>query len=130
MRCEYVGGKFLYAVKVSTEGGFELCPADGCSIENAFCPAFEEDQPQEKEKFEITTLLDDSPLIKLHEKFLAENNIDIAGIEVIRDASGTWYSYDVNTNTNYNSKAEIKAGVAKSGMQAIAEYLVDLAEKA
>ncbi|GAM74592.1 hypothetical protein JCM19241_935 [Vibrio ishigakensis] len=117
VRCEYVGGKFLYAVKVSTEGGFELCPADGCSIENAFCPAFEEEEPQEKEKFEITTLLDDSPLIKLHEKFLAENNIDIAGIEVIRDASGTWYSYDVNTNTNYNSKAEVKAGVPKSGMQ-------------
>ncbi len=130
VRCEYVGGKFLYAVKVSTEGGFELCPADGCSIENAFCPAFEDDEPQQQEKFEITTLLDDSPLIKLHEQFLADNNIDIAGIEVIQDSSGTWYSYDVNTNTNYNSKAEIKAGVPKSGMQAIAEYLVDLAEKA
>lgn len=129
VRCEYVDGKFLYAVKVSTEGGFELCPADGCSIEDAFCPAFEEDKPEEtKDKFEITHILDDSPLIGLHEKFLADNKIDIAGIEVIRDESGTWYSYDVNTNTNYNSKAEIKAGVPKSGMQAIAEYLVRLAE--
>ncbi|WP_119006074.1 ATP-grasp domain-containing protein [Vibrio halioticoli] len=131
IRCEYVGGKFLYAVKVSTEGGFELCPADGCSIEDAFCPAFADSQPadnQEKDKFEITTALDDSPLIELHEKFLADNHIDIAGIEVISDENGNWYSYDVNTNTNYNSKAEIKAGVAKSGMQAIAEYLVQLAE--
>ncbi|GEA60700.1 ATP-grasp domain-containing protein [Vibrio comitans] len=130
VRCEYVGGKFLYAVKVSTEGGFELCPADGCSIENAFCPAFEDDKSaQEKDKFEITDILDNSPLIKLHEQFLADNQIDIAGIEVICDESGKWYSYDVNTNTNYNSKAEIKAGVPKSGMQAIADYLVQLAEQ-
>ncbi|MEZ9926582.1 RimK family alpha-L-glutamate ligase [Vibrio breoganii] len=129
VRCEYVGGKFLYAVKVSTEGGFELCPADGCSIENTFCPAFEDDKPApEKDKFEITNILDDSPLIKLHEQFLADNHIDIAGIEVICDENGKWYSYDVNTNTNYNSKAEIKACVPKSGMEAIADYLVQLAE--
>ncbi|GEA52226.1 glutathione synthase [Vibrio inusitatus NBRC 102082] len=130
VRCEYVGGKFLYAVKVSTEGGFELCPADGCSIENAFCPAFEDDKAeQQQDKFEITDILDNSPLIKLHEQFLAKNQIDIAGIEVICDESGKWYSYDVNTNTNYNSKAEIKAGVPKSGMEAIAEYLVKVAEE-
>ncbi|WP_261817106.1 ATP-grasp domain-containing protein [Vibrio gallicus] len=132
IRCEYVGGKFLYAVKVSTEGGFELCPADGCAIENTFCPAFEHEQPSQNhtaEKFEVTTQLDSYPLIKQHERFLSDNHIDIAGIEVICDASGKWYSYDVNTNTNYNSKAETRAGLPKSGMEAIADYLVQLAEK-
>jgi hypothetical protein len=45
----------------------------------------------------------------------------VAGIEFIADADGTLYTYDVNTNTNYNSAAEARAGL--SGMGAIADYL-------
>ena len=37
-RCEFIGGKFLYAVQVDTSGGFELCPADACNIGDLFCP--------------------------------------------------------------------------------------------
>jgi hypothetical protein len=52
---------------------------------------------------------------------LAANGIEIAGIEMITDREGQIYTYDVNTNTNYNSEAENKAGV--SGMGAIAKFL-------
>ncbi len=31
--------EILYAVRVDTSEGFELCPADACSIEDAFCRA-------------------------------------------------------------------------------------------
>ncbi len=48
-RCEFVGGKFVYAVQVDTSEGFELCPADACSIEDLFCPVGE--QVEEKPKF-------------------------------------------------------------------------------
>ena len=34
-RVEFVGGKLLYAVRVDTSQGFELCPADACQIEDA-----------------------------------------------------------------------------------------------
>lgn len=37
------------------------------------------------------------------------------------DKDGEIFTYDVNTNTNYNSDAEAIAGV--SGMGAIAKYL-------
>ena len=40
-RCEFINGKFLYAVKVDTSEGFELCPADACQIDDLFCPAGE-----------------------------------------------------------------------------------------
>src|SRR5690625_7376647 len=36
-RCELVGGKFMYAVRVDTSDRFELCTADACSIEDKFC---------------------------------------------------------------------------------------------
>ena len=40
-RVEFIGGKLLYAVRVDTSQGFELCPADACRIEPApaACPA-------------------------------------------------------------------------------------------
>ena len=52
---------------------------------------------------------------------MADNGIGIAGIEFIIDTSGEIFTYDVNTNTNYNSAAEAKAGLY--GMRAIARYL-------
>ena len=37
-RVEIVDGHFQYAIRSSTEGGFELCPADACAIDDAFGP--------------------------------------------------------------------------------------------
>jgi hypothetical protein len=116
-RVEFVGGSFLYAVRVDTSMGFELCPADACQVGDAFCPA---DSTDPKPQFEI---LDDftHPIIDRYARFLAANGIGIAGIEFIVDREGQLYTYDVNTNTNYNAAAEAAAG--KSGMRAIAAYL-------
>src|ERR1700686_1752039 len=41
-RAEFIGGRFFYAVEVDTSEGFELCPADQCAVEDAFCPAGED----------------------------------------------------------------------------------------
>jgi hypothetical protein len=114
VRCEFVGGKFLYAVKVDTSEGFELCPADACQIGDAFCPI------NEQPKFQILTDFQ-LPLQSSYEAFLKANGITFAGIEMITDKDGNVYTYDVNTNTNYNREAEEKAGVY--GMKAIAEFL-------
>ena len=40
-RVEFVGGELLYAVRVDTSLGFELCPADVCQVGDAFCPVGE-----------------------------------------------------------------------------------------
>ncbi|WP_347548293.1 alpha-L-glutamate ligase [Pseudalkalibacillus hwajinpoensis] len=115
-RCEFVGGKFLYAVRVDTSDGFELCPADVCQVGDSFCPTTE----QEKPKFEIIENFD-QPVISNYEAFLKANGITFAGIECIQNERGDLFTYDVNTNTNYNADAERKAHI--SGMKAIAETL-------
>ena len=33
-RAEFIGGRFLYAVRVDTSLGFELCPADACAVDH------------------------------------------------------------------------------------------------
>jgi hypothetical protein len=117
-RAEFIGGRFFYAVRVDTRQGFELCPADQCAVGDAFCPTNETPAPH----FQIIDKID-SGLRRRYEAFLAANGIGIAGIEFIVDAEGTVYTYDVNTNTNYNPDAEARDG--RSGMRAIARYLDD-----
>src|SRR5439155_5043681 len=79
-RAEFIGGRFLYAVEVDTSEGFELCPADACAVEDAFCPAGD----QARAKF---TIVDDinAALKRRYEAFLAANDIEVAGIEFIGD---------------------------------------------
>ena len=110
-RCEFVGGRFLYAVRVDTRDGCELCPADVCATEAA--PA--------GPKFQILPDFDD-PILERYRRFLLDNGIGISGIEFVRDASGEIFTYDVNTNTNYNPEAEAAFG-GPQGMKAIAAYL-------
>ena len=127
-RVEFVGGKFLYAVQVDTSLGFELCPADDCQIGDAFCPAGQIARPDAlptestapAPRFRIVKDFD-HPIVERYRQFIADNGIDIAGIEFITDRKGEIYTYDVNTNTNYNSAAEAEAGIY--GMRAIAAYL-------
>ncbi|MGF9760182.1 hypothetical protein AAII07_33840 [Microvirga sp. 0TCS3.31] len=119
-RLEFVGGRFLYAVRVDTSQGFELCPADACQVDAAAigsvaCPAV-----APSEKFRVVEGYQ-NPLIPTYERFLAANGVGIAGIEVIVDGEGRTFTYDVNTNTNYNPDAEARAGVF--GMRSIARHL-------
>ena len=119
-RAEFVGGRFLYAVEVDTRDGFELCPADVCQVGDAFCPVGQGDVAQPRAKFTIIDDIDAAQKAR-YETFLAANGIEVAGIEFIRDAAGGVYTYDVNTNTNYNPDAERIAG--RSAMTALARFL-------
>lgn len=118
-RVEFVGGRFLYAVRVDTTLGFELCPADVCEIGDTMCPVGEKPSAAAP-RFQI---LDGfaHPIIERYQRFLAANGTEIAGIEFIEDAAGELHTYDVNTNTNYNSAAEERAGTF--AMPAIAQFL-------
>ena len=120
-RVEFVGGEFLYAVRVDTSLGFELCPADVCQVGDAFCPVGEEAAPASSApRFRIVEDFR-HPIVDAYRRFIAANGIGIAGIEFIQDARGEIYTYDVNTNTNYNPAAEAQAGIF--AMKAIAAYL-------
>jgi hypothetical protein len=117
-RCEFIGGRFFYAVEVDASQGFELCPADVCAVDEAFCPTGEEPAPAPR--FKILEPFDD-PLLERYATFLAANGIEVAGIEFIRRPDGTIVTYDVNTNTNYNAQAEAAAG--RFGMRELARFL-------
>jgi len=121
-RIEFVNSKFMYAVEVDASEGFELCPA--CLEEPQDVPEtqfFGEYCPTIGNKFRIAKNFKVNEIIKKYEKFIKANGIEIAGIEYIKDKDGIIYTYDVNTNTNYNSQAEKNSKI--KGMKSIAEFL-------
>ena len=111
-RAEFIGGRFLYAVRVDTSLGFELCPADACAVDGG----------PPVPKFTIVDSID-ADLQAAYERFLAANGIEVAGIEFVVDRDGDIFTYDINTNTNYNPDAEARSG--RSGMGALARFLGD-----
>ena len=118
-RMEFVGGEFLYAVRVDTSQGFELCPAEACRVADAADPA---DGGQPVGLFTVVEDVDRG-LVERYAGFLEANGIEIAGVEFIVDRAGRAYTYDINTNTNYNPQAEAEAGTPGRGMGAIADFL-------
>ena len=109
---------------------FASTPAKGLSsarqtpvgVDDAFCPAGEAGAgaPADGPLFQIVPGFTHE-LGPRYERFLRDNGIEIAGIEFILDNTGRAFTYDINTNTNYNGEAEAVAGV--SGMRAIASFL-------
>ncbi len=114
-RVEIAGGRFLFAMRSATTGGFELCPSDACQVGDAFCPVGESPSA----KFAVDPMTADDPTVRAYIAFCEKHEIDVAGIEFVTGADGRRYTYDINMNTNYNSAVERSAGV--DGMQAIAE---------
>jgi len=117
-RAEFINGKYLYSVQVRTDDGFELCPADVCQIGDNYCPISKPESTTMKFRIVDNQNIE---LITKYEQFLLASGIDVAGIEFIEDKNGNIYTYDVNTNTNYNPDAEAKEEVF--AMLELAKYL-------
>lgn len=114
-RVEIVGGVFQYAIRSSTEDGFELCPADACQVgDGAFCPVGGTGRFALRP--EITA---EDPLVQRYVAYCARHGLDVAGIEFVEDADGRRFTYDVNANSNYNGAVEAEHGL--HGMGAIAD---------
>ncbi|TFD53964.1 alpha-L-glutamate ligase [Cryobacterium frigoriphilum] len=125
-RAEFVGGRFVYAVRVDTSAGsFELCPADACVVEPApgLAPAVCAVPGAGASLFTRRDEIEAGhPLIVKIEAFLAEHGIEVAGVEFIETADGRFVTYDVNTNTNYNP--DVEAGLSEAGgARSVARFL-------
>jgi hypothetical protein len=110
-RVEVVGGTFVYAITADTaRGGFQLCPADACAVDQAPGPGL----------FALRRDFD-HPVIGRYLDFARRHEIQIAGFEFIETADGRLVTYDINTNTNYNE--QIEAVAPSPALPFVAEFL-------
>ena len=123
-RMEFIGGNFIYSLKVFSKNSFELCPADACEVDlDQFCPV---DETNDINNSQPSFFIDDDPdknLAKQLTIFLKKHQIEVAGVEFIRNKDGVPIFYDINTNTNYNLNAEKQSKINKNGMEEIALFL-------
>lgn len=122
-RIEFIAGKFHYAVRVDTsDGGFELCPAEACDIERK--PKLAAAACDIGAKFSLRDEIKaDFPLVKKLENFLQAHKIEIAGVEFIENLQNELVVYDINTNTNYNKALE--DALRAQGLQGAADRVVE-----
>ena len=107
-RVETLGGKYLYAIKVFTEGeSFNLCPAEICRVEEGARVAAEmclADAPKVGLKVEAYTPPGD--VIETVERIAAAARLDLGGIEYMADdRDGALIYYDINALSNFVADA-------------------------
>ena len=114
-RIETVGYEYIYAITADTErGGFQLCPADACELDEFGKPKAAKSLFALREGFQ-------APVIDQVLGFARKYRLEVAGFEFIETTDGRTVVYDVNTNTNYNP--DVEAIAPRSGPGAIAAYL-------
>ncbi len=117
-RVEVAGGDFAYAITADTaRGGFELCPADACAVDQAGDQAG--DRAPGPGLFALRPDFD-HPIIARYLDFARGHGIEIAGFEFIETSDGRLVTYDINTTTNYN--AEIEAVAPRPALPQVARF--------
>jgi glutathione synthase/RimK-type ligase-like ATP-grasp enzyme len=87
-RIETLAGRFLYAIEISVDGNFDLCPADACQIPGRAVT--------------MTAVQPTPDLIAAAEALAAAAGLDVGGVEyIVDDRDGSPRFYDINALSNF-----------------------------
>ena len=121
VRIETINGKVAYAMKVITDGSFNLCPSEGCDDDRSsppgdellYCPSTSDSGV----RFE---LYENPPIevINAIERLVDYASIECGGIEYVVGEDGQWYIYDINPLSILRTSFKKDYGVDGWGMLA------------
>jgi D-alanine-D-alanine ligase-like ATP-grasp enzyme len=134
VRVETIGGKVIYAMKVSTTGTFNLCPSETCDLQReesipplatntgGYCPSGSADEV----KFE---LYENPPqdVITAVEKIVGAAGLECGGVEYVVDHKGQWYIYDINALSILRATFKEEYGIDGWGL--LADFFVQEYDK-
>jgi D-alanine-D-alanine ligase-like ATP-grasp enzyme len=93
LRIETLGGHFLYAIEVESDGGFDLCPADVCLA-----------QPG-RAAVRMSAVEPEAAIVEAAERIAQAAGLDVGGVELlVDDRDGTPRFYDINALSNFVAK--------------------------
>jgi hypothetical protein len=101
VRMEFLGGKFLYAMRVVSHGAFNLCPSEACNPEaggEGHC-ALPEQRPVKPVEFYPYREVP-AEAVATGEQIMAAGGLDVGGIEYLESQDGRRIFYDINANSN------------------------------
>jgi len=124
VRMEFVGGELLYAMRVHSDGGFNLCPSETCNPEDGgdgVC-ALPGAEPVKTSapRFEPFAEVP-AEAVAVGKRICTAGKLDVAGIEYLETPDGRRVFYDVNANSNLRRPIGLAHGF--DPFERIADYL-------
>ncbi len=121
VRMEFLGGKFLYAMRVISHGGFNLCPSEVCNPGDGSAGHCEIPAAPTK-PVEFHPYLDvPAEAIADGERIMAAGGLDVGGIEYLETEDGRRIFYDINANSNLRLPIGLAWGF--DPFERVADYL-------
>ena len=99
VRIEFIEGRMLYAMRVVTNGTFNLCPSVVCNPDDDGVSACDIPLQSEKPVFHAYTEIPENELNEATRVFNASKN-NTGSVEYIMDNKGRQVFYDINANSN------------------------------
>lgn len=123
VRMEFLGGKFLYAMRVVSHGAFNLCPSVACNPEDGSAGHCEIPATKPAKPVEFYPYLEvPAEAVAAGERIMSAGGLDVGGIEFLEAADGRLVFYDVNANSNL--RASIGEAWGFDPFERVVDYLV------
>ncbi len=120
VRIEFIEGKMLYAMRVVTNGTFNLCPSVVCNPDDDSISTCDIPLQNEKPVFHPYTEIPENEINEATRVFNASQN-NTGSVEYIIDNKGRQVFYDINANSNLRRSIGEKFGV--NPFKEVAKYL-------
>ena len=122
VRMEFLGGELLYAMRVVSHGGFNLCPSEVCNPESGApqcaVPAAEPSKPVEFYPYPNVP----AAAVEAGKKLMAAGRLDVGGIEYLEARDGRLIFYDINANSNL--RAPIAQAFGFDPFERVVDFLI------
>jgi len=122
VRMEFLGGELLYAMRVISQGSFNLCPSEVCNplTGDSHCEV-PETKPAKPVEFHPYPEVPASA-VDAGKRLMAAGHLDVGGIEYLEAQDGRRVFYDVNANSNL--RAPIGQAFGFDPFERVVDFLV------
>ena len=125
IRMEFVGGELLYAMRVLSDGAFNLCPSEVCNPEDGSdgvcaiptASAVAPSAPLFEPFFDVP-----AAAVAAGRQICAVGKLDVAGVEYLQTPDGRRVFYDINANSNLRRPVGLAHGF--DPFERVVDYLV------
>jgi hypothetical protein len=127
VRMEFLGGEFLYAMRVISHGRFNLCPAPVCNPENGDAGVCEVSPGESIESPALPVEFFPykevpAQAVAWGKAIMAAGKLDVGGIEYLEAQDGRLVFYDVNANSNL--RPSVAQAFGFDPFERVVDYLV------
>jgi glutathione synthase/RimK-type ligase-like ATP-grasp enzyme len=128
IRMEFLGGKLLYAMRVISNGAFNLCPSEVCNPDagDSQCAVSTPTSSKAVEFYPYPEI--PAAAVEMGQQIMAAGGLDVGGIEYLEAEDGRRIFYDVNANSNL--RAPIGQAFGFDPFERVVDFLVEQIEQA